>query len=298
MSLTKEYKHCFFPFEEWNPVQEKCVSFFCEDSNLVLSASVASGKTAVCEAIMGYELSKGNKVVYICPLNSLLQEKFEDWKKHPTFSNFPFYIFSGESSENSCSIDEAKIILSTVESFDIQCRKNDVWLSSVSVVAFDEAHLFDVEGRGASAEAMLINFSEINNNARLVCLSGTMKNTIELAKWLKSLNGKKTNFINSEWRPNKINKEVETAKNFSIQNKIVLNKIKKFPFDKTLIFVHSKITGENLVDYLREKKIEATFFSSELNKEKKKAIIDSFRDEYSNLKVLVSTSALSMGVSL
>ena len=54
---TCEYPYCRFEFPEWNPVQEKCLELFTQDCNMVVGASVASGKTAIAEAVMGYELT-------------------------------------------------------------------------------------------------------------------------------------------------------------------------------------------------------------------------------------------------
>ena len=72
------YPYCAFDFTNWNPVQEKCYSYFTQDCNLVVSASVASGKTVIAEAIFGYELAQNSnsKIAYVCPLKALGNEKY------------------------------------------------------------------------------------------------------------------------------------------------------------------------------------------------------------------------------
>ena len=76
-------------------MQEKCVPYFTEDRNLVISANMASGKTAVAEAIMGYEIHHG-KCIYVSPLRSIGTEKYTSWKEHPTFSSHPILLLDGD----------------------------------------------------------------------------------------------------------------------------------------------------------------------------------------------------------
>ena len=80
---TSEYKYCKFNFENFNPVQEMCYPFFELDCNLVLSATTSAGKTAIAEAIFGYELAtkQDQKVIYVCPLKSIAEEKKFDWAR-------------------------------------------------------------------------------------------------------------------------------------------------------------------------------------------------------------------------
>ena len=298
MSYTADFPFCEFPFDQWNPVQEKCLPWFSEPRNLVLSASVASGKTAVAEAIMGWSLSQPgkSKVLYVSPLKALSAEKYNEWIVHPTFCKFKIELL--DSDHHPEDFDSPRIVLSTVESADIVCRANADWLKKVNCLVFDEAHLLGSSDRGATSEAVLMKFSEICPNSRLILLSGTMSNTKELALWVNSLNNLPTSFLSSQWRPTTLYKLVEVRKNFQSQISFVVEKILKNPEEKILVFVHAKKTGETLVKKIRESGRRASFFSADLKEEDREALITKFKNPMSGLDVLVATSSLAMGVSL
>lgn len=296
---TSDFKYCFFPFEEWNPMQKLCLPFFCEDKNLVVSATVAAGKTAVAEAIMAYELSfTESKAVYVSPLKALSMEKFEEWRKHETFGEFRIVLIDGDHHVEQSEIEAAKLIIATVETMNICCRRRDNWLKQVRVLVFDEAHLFDHKKRGACSEALMMELSQFNPACRLVCLSGTLSNASQLAMWLNTLNGKSSNFICSNWRPTKLYKNVVIQNTLKEQIDYVKDKIKDHPDDKILIFVHSKKIGEILSSHLRKHHIRCGFFSSNLSRQQREELLSRFRSKYGTLQILVATSSLSMGVSL
>ena len=126
-STPYEYPYCDFDFDEWNPVQLKCVPFFTEDCNLVVSASTASGKTVIAEAIMGYELARTqtSKAVYVSPLKAIGNEKHGDWMRHPTFRDYPIVIVSSENDVTQSDFENSRLIVSTVESMNLRCRARD-----------------------------------------------------------------------------------------------------------------------------------------------------------------------------
>lgn len=281
-------------------MQERCVPFFCEDKNLVVSATVAAGKTAIAEAIISYELSRldDSKAVYVSPLKALSLEKYEEWSKHETLSDYKIALMDSDHNLEQVDFESTRLIIATIESMNICCRRRDKWLRNVRVLVFDEAHLFDHEKRGACSEALMMDLSQINSECRLICLSGTLSNASQMAGWLNTLNGKSTNFIVSSWRPTKLYKKIEVLNELKEQMNFVKNKIKENPYEKFLIFVHSKRIGEILVDHLRKNGIRCGFFSSNLNKNQKDELLSRFREKYGTLQILVATSSLSMGVSL
>lgn len=297
-SHTCDYPYCEFPFERWNKVQEKCLPNFTQKKNIVLASTVASGKTAVAEAVMGYELhsSESSIAVYASPLKALSMEKYENWLRHPTFSRFHIELL--DSDHHPETFDGVRIILSTIESLDISCRSKASWLKNVSVLIFDEAHLIGSEDRGAVSEGMLMSFSRIVPDARLILLSGTMSNASELAAWVRDLNGLETSFLSSSWRPTVLEKNVEVRKSLRSQFEFICEKIKDNPYDKILIFVHSKKIGKLLQDEIRRSGSRCSFFSADLNEDDRIALLNKFKDPNSGLDVLVATSSLAMGVSL
>ena len=301
-STPYEYPYCDFDFDEWNPVQLKCVPFFTEDCNLVVSASTASGKTVIAEAIMGYELARTQtgKAVYVSPLKAIGNEKHGDWMRHPTFREYPIVIVSSENDVTQSDFENSRLIVSTVESMNLRCRARDRWIRDISVLVFDEAHLLMDRSRGAGSESLIMNVTMLNPKCRVVCLSGTMSNYIEIARWLKACNQKTTRYVSSDWRPTELVKSVEMAEDFDEQSRFILQEARRMVDEdrKMLVFVHSKAVGEKLCKFLRDYSVSCAFYHSGVMPKAREAMIADFRNEYSGLHVLVCTSSLGMGVTL
>ena len=298
-NFTYDYPHCEFPFEEWNPVQAKCLPFFTEDMNLVVSATVASGKTAIAEAIMAYEISSNKgKAIYASPLKALSLEKAENWAKHPTFSKFKIALLDGDHNTSREDLESADLVIATVEALDVCAKHRANWLEKAKALVFDETHLLGQGDRGACAEAMLMEFTAFNPSARVICLSGTMGNAREIASWLKLLNGKRTSFLASEWRPSKLTKKAVALDGLDKQFKHIEKSIIEGPYDKVLVFVHSKKIGKLLCERLRHCGIRCGFFHSALNPATKEKLALAFKDAANDLNVLIATSSLAMGVNL
>ncbi len=299
MSYTIDYPYCEFPFDEWNPVQELCLPHFARDCNLVLAAGVAAGKTAVAEAVMGYEISRAedSKAIYVSPLKAIGSEKTGEWAVHPTFGEFPQALLDGEHRPAPAELGAARLVAATAEALAMALRRGDPWLSKAAVLVLDEAHLLGDPQRGPAAEAMLMEFAALNPAARLVLLSGTLPNAKELAGWLKTLNGKSTVFIASDWRPTPLAKTVETAATIREEADVVARKAAGG--GKTLCFVHSKAAGRLLTRELKRRGLRAEFYSAALPAVRRERLADSFRAARSaEPAILVATSALAMGVSL
>ena len=296
------YPYCDFNFGEWNPVQAKCVPFFTDDCNLVVSASTASGKTAIAEAIMGYELKRNdtNKAVYVSPLKAIGSEKYKEWSHHDTFGDYPIALVSSDNDTTQGDFENSRLIVSTVESMNLRCRARDRWIKDVSVLVFDEAHLLMDESRGSGSESLVMNITALNPSCRVICLSGTLSNHVEVAKWLKACNGKTTRYVNSAWRPTELIKSVEVAEDLEEQQKYILKEARRIIKEeqKMLVFVHSKVVGESLCKYLKEYGVASAFYNAGIQPKVRERIIADFRDEYSGLNVLVCTSSLGMGVTL
>lgn len=296
------YPYCEFNFTDWNPVQQKCLPFFTEDCNLVVSASTASGKTVIAEAIMGYVLSQNdnNKVIYVSPLKAIGNEKFDDWKKHPTFGKYEKVLVSSDEQITQGDFENARMIISTVESINIRCRARDRWIKNVKALIFDESHLLNDKSRGSGSESMIMSFTQLNPDSRIICLSGTMSNYIEIAKWLKSCNGKPTKYVNSTWRPSKLVKRLQVIDTYDEQLKFILQQSRQIyeNDEKMLIFVHSKKKGQIICDYLKEYNVYCAFYNAGLKPDLRQKMLYDFRNEYSGLNVLICTSSLSMGVTL
>lgn len=306
---TYEYPYYLCNFPEFNTAQNAVVPFFDKDVNLICSLCTGVGKTAIAECIFGYHLNTelNSKVIYVSPFKSIGGQKLDDWSKNDQLSKFGILLCDGDNNPKKEEWKRKRIITITYESLDSRTRNNDCdWLKDVSCVVFDEAHMLGQKDRGSKIESCLMRLTLINPKIRIVFLSGTMGNVIELAKWVKSLNGKETRAINSDWKPIKtiLNFHCyDDSSTFKTAQKDKLNLIysvikEKYQQEKIIIFVHSKKMGETLIEFLKRKKIRCGFHNASVSKKIRSQLEKEFNREDSGFNLLISTSTLSTGTNL
>lgn len=307
---TTDYPYYQCKFFEFNIVQSAVVPWLDKDVNLVVAFKTATGKTALAECAFGYHLQTNfkSKVVYVSPFKSISSERYEAWASDSQFLKHGILVCTSDNIPSQNDFDSSRIYIMTSESLDSKTRTprfNQNWVNDISCVVFDEAHILSLKGRGSSIERTIMHLTSINPKIRIILLSATMTNAIELARWLKYLNGKETKCIQSDWRPVKIVYNYHTYndnenRDVSDSDKIRVLKdlIKKNQREKTLIFVHSKRTGKLITNHLRKSGIRCAFHNASLSASKRDVIEKLFSDKYSGFDVLVSTSTLGSGVNL
>ena len=188
----------------------------------------------------------------------------------------------------------------TSESFDSRTRTGGMWrewMKSLDCIVFDEAHMIGDPRRGAAIESSMMRFSERNPNCRLVLLSATMDNALNIAKWVKSLNEKQTKCFTSDWRPNEVDIIEFPASGWEDMINQTVNRAASST-GKTIIFVHSKQIGATLVKRIKKAGIKTAFHNASVRRGLREKIEKAFDDPHSGLNVLVSTSTLGAGVNI
>ena len=311
---TSDYKEHKYPFKCFNPVQSEIFPHIKEDKNMIIGANTSAGKTIAAELIMDHVL-KNHRVIYLSPLKSLTQEKYDDWQKR--FPNEEITILTGDyvlSDKMKTKLAKSNIIVMTSEMCDSRTRKmrseKNFWLKEVGLVIVDESHILTTN-RGHAVETGIMRFASINPKARILFLSATMPNVAELGEWLTTLNGKESTIIYSTWRPVELqvsHHEYQITRNnrgwedyWSSQEKkrskaveLVLSK----PDEKFLVFCHDKGTGRDIVRRLEKKGVESIFHNADLDLAERLEIEESFQSREGGLRVLVSTSTLAWGRNL
>ena len=311
---TNEYKPYQYPFEYFNPVQSMVIPHIKEDKNVIIGANTSAGKTICAELIMDHVL-KNQRVIYLSPLKSLTQEKYEDWQKR--FPDQEITILTGDyvlSDKMKTKLAKSSIIVMTSEMCDSRTRKmrseKNFWLKEVGLVIVDESHILTTN-RGHAVETGIMRFASINPKARILFLSATMPNVAELGEWLTTLNHKESTIIYSTWRPVALqitHHEYKITRNnrgwedyWASQERkrdkaieLVLSK----PDEKFLVFCHDKGTGRDIVRRLEKKGVESIFHNADLDLAERLDIEGSFSSREEGLRVLVSTSTLAWGRNL
>lgn len=308
---TRAYKYAKFPFPKFNRVQSTIMkeNYWDKDNNLVLGTTTSSGKTVCAELFMAKTLKEGKKVVYVSPLKSLTQEKYDEWGTR--YSQYKIMILTGDyvlTDERASELNQAQLVCLTSEMIDSRTRNHQSekseWMFDVDLVIVDEAHIISTN-RGHAVEVGLMRFSELVPSARILCLSATLPNVEDFKTWLTKLNGKVTEVINSDWRPTKLDwhfiPHITQGSYYEVQadkRQKVLETVQAKPTEKFLVFAHDKNTGHTLVRNFQNAGIPTKFHNADLSLQERLDLEKSFEDKEKGLRVLVSTSTLAWGRSL
>lgn len=327
---TAAYPRWNYPFDKFNPIQTATVPHIKSDTNIVIGANTSSGKTICAEFLMDQTFlnemdDRGkiyNRVIYLSPLKSLTQEKYEDWQKR--FPKKNITILTGDytlSEQKKQQLAKSDIIVMTSEMTDSRTRRmhteKNYWLKEVGLIIVDEAHILSTD-RGHAVESGLMRFTRINPNARILLLSATMPNCKQLAEWTSHLNGKDSRVIFSTWRPVKLEmhylayesilgyggrpdyQATQKAKRDLAINLVTGQHTHAVGKDqeKFLVFCHDKGTGRAITKTLNEMGVTTHFHNADLEREQRLEIERRFAQRKGGLRVLVSTSTLAWGRNL
>ena len=262
--------------EEFYPPQEASIGYAMDDENLVLSAPTAGGKSLVAYLAMLKSVLNGGKAMYIVPLRALASEKFEDLKIFEKIG-VKIAVSYGDLDSPEPELESFDIIIVTSEKADSLLRHRAYWLKKITIVVADEIHLINDPGRGPTFETILSRFKE---NAQIIGLSATIKNSEELAEWLNARH------VKSDWRPVPLKEGVyldgainfidNTAKKIKKEKDEIVSLVSDTLKDngQTLIFTNTRRSAEGLAEKLSEtcKKFLDEKEKSELKKVSEKII--------------------------
>ena len=174
----------------------------------------------------------------------------------------------------------------------------------VNNVLVSNCHLLTVKGRGDKTESAIMRFTKQNPSCRVIFLSATMPNVDELAKWLTNLNGKKTELVNSEFRPCQLDVHYEQYDDYGKYQAIEQNKMQRaieitqqYKDDKFIIFVHAKQIGRNIFNLLKDMGEKVENHNAELTLSDRSRIPNDFRKK-DGIRIIVATPTLSWGINL
>lgn len=310
---TASFPYASFPFESFNPVQSRILEFYSNPENCIVASSTGSGKTATSEIVMSHEIRvNSKKSIYVSPLLSLAQQKYDNWRdKNHHFADLKVSICTGDyrlTRDRVSEINDANVVIITAESLNSRARNSrsdtSQFLKDVGMAVIDECHLLGVPGRGSHLESAVIKLSQMNPNIRFVMLSATLPNISEVGEWISRITKRKTNIINSTFRPVKLSLHFPTYRSISQsyddneESKVTraMQIIDSFPQDKFIVFVHSKRTGDMMIKRLNARNILCDFHNGDLGLAQRLKVESRFVS--GDLKILVATSSLAWGVDL
>ena len=204
--------------------------------------------------------------IYISPLKALVRERVADWtKKFTTKLNRVVAEVTGDTMPHLEDLVRASIVIITPEKLDGLSRKwkNIAFMKKIGVVIVDEIHLLG-EDRGPILEVLISRINnmskELHNNIRIVGLSTSIANVLDLAAWL-NINERGIFNFRPNVRPVPLDVHISgyPGKNYCprmmTMNKPVFQAICTYAINKpSLVFVSSRrqtrLTADVLVQYI------------------------------------------------
>ncbi len=172
--------------------QEEAIKAIEANKSVVVSAPTGSGKTLIADYIIDRDAKKGLQVVYTAPIKALSNQKYKEFSKEYGEKNVG--LLTGDVVRNS----SAPILIMTTEIYRNMVLSDDPAIRDVTYVIFDEIHYINDIERGYVWEESII-FSP--PHIRMLCLSATIPNAHEFARWIQTIKGHDVAVVQHMTRP-------------------------------------------------------------------------------------------------
>lgn len=181
MQLPKYYRDY-----ELDDFQQQAIAELLKGNSVLVSAPTGVGKTLIADYLIDQAIAKGDRIIYTAPIKALSNQKFKEFKA--LYGPERVGIVTGDVVINS----EAEISLMTTEIFRNILHQDKQRLEGISHIIFDEIHYLSDEERGTVWEESIIFMPP---EMRLLGLSATIPNALELAGWIKEIKGHEVKVI-------------------------------------------------------------------------------------------------------
>jgi hypothetical protein len=173
-------------------------------TSAAVSFPTGAGKSTLAELKINATLLREKKVIFLAPTNALvgqttraLRRSFKGAKVgQERFDEFGFLSDDEELPQ---------IFVMTPESCLAQMSIEPEVFEDVGLLVFDECHLLHADDGGGrrALDAMLcvLNFASLVPEADFLLLSAMMKNTDEIAGWMKEVTGRDCLALSLPWKP-------------------------------------------------------------------------------------------------
>jgi ATP-dependent RNA helicase HelY len=161
---------------------------------VLVAAPTGSGKTVIAEYALEKARAEGLKVFYTAPIKALSNQKYRDLSAACRPGEVG--LLTGDNSING----EAPLVVMTTEVLRNMIYEGSPMLDRLGAVVLDEVHYMQDPVRGGVWEEIVILLPP---DVKLVALSATVSNALELGDWMNSLRGGLDVVVSSE-RPVKL----------------------------------------------------------------------------------------------
>lgn len=169
-----------------------------------ISFPTGGGKSTLAELEIATSLLRGEKVVFLAPTNALVGQTARALKN--TFQSFEVLGDIADEATFAEIIILPEVTVTTPERCLMMLSIQPEAFENLGLIVFDECHLLhprdeDRSRRGLDAMLTILNLTRIAPQADLLLLSAMMKNTSEVAGWLKHLTGRECLTLDLAWKP-------------------------------------------------------------------------------------------------
>ncbi|MCM5693322.1 DEAD/DEAH box helicase [Sinorhizobium meliloti] len=202
-----------------------------------ISFPTGGGKSTLAELKIAVALLLGQQVVFLAPTNALVDQTTTSLKK--TFKEFEILGDMSDETSLDTLLILPEVIVTTPERCLFLMSIQPELFENLGLIVFDECHLLhpreaDRSRRAIDAMLAVLNLAQIAPSADLLLLSAMMKNTIEMARWIEEMTGRKCLPLDIAWKPTRQvrGSVVYPAGRINELNEILVQARKDFPKKK------------------------------------------------------------------
>ncbi|GAV70037.1 DEAD domain-containing protein/Helicase_C domain-containing protein/Sec63 domain-containing protein [Cephalotus follicularis] len=269
----------FRGYKSLNRIQSRIYqTVYFTNENILVCAPTGAGKTNIAMISILHEIGQHFKdgylhkdqfkIVYVAPMKALAAEVTSTFSHRLSPLNMNVRELTGDMQLSKREIEETQMIVTTPEKWDVITRKSsDMSLSMlVKLLIIDEVHLLN-DDRGPVIEALvartLRQVESTQTMIRIVGLSATLPNYLEVAQFLRVNPEAGLFFFDSSYRPVPLAQQYIgiSEPNFTARNELLNEICYKKVIDsirqghQVMVFVHSRKdtakTAEKLVELAR-----------------------------------------------
>ncbi|GLT55585.1 hypothetical protein SLA2020_286950, partial [Shorea laevis] len=270
----------FHGYKSLNRIQSRIFqTVYYTNENILVCAPTGAGKTNIAMISILHEIGQHFKdgylhkdefkIVYVAPMKALAAEVTSAFSNRLSPLNMTVRELTGDMQLSKKELEETQMIVTTPEKWDVITRKSsDMSLSMlVKLLIIDEVHLLN-DDRGPVIEALvartLRQVESTQTMIRIVGLSATLPNYLEVAQFLRVNPEAGLFFFDSSYRPVPLAQQYIgiSEQNFAARNELLNDICYKKVVDslrqghQAMVFVHSRKdtakTAQKLVELGRK----------------------------------------------
>ncbi|XAR63795.1 DNA helicase [Bertholletia excelsa] len=304
----------FQGYKSLNRIQSRIFqTTYYSNENILVCAPTGAGKTNIAMIAVLHEIGQHFKdgylhkdefkIVYVAPMKALAAEVTSTFSYRLAPLNMAVKELTGDMQLTKSELEQTQMIVTTPEKWDVITRKSsDMSLSMlVKLLIIDEVHLLN-DDRGPVIEALvartLRQVESTQTMIRIVGLSATLPNYLEVAQFLRVNPDTGLFFFDSSYRPVPLAQQYVGISEHNFQarnnllNEICYNKVVDSlrQGHQAMVFVHSRKdtgkTADKLVElaqkndelelFMNDKHPQFELMKKEVSKSRNKELVQLF----------------------